>query len=99
MLEGDALADSLAFKSPLAGSEPGNLHDLLYSISDCSFTPSGDFILSRDFMSVYIWDVRKQDKPVNSIDVHEHLRPALEDLYQNDCIFDKFNLRSSLNGR
>jgi len=50
-------------------------------------------------MSVYIWDVRKQDKPVNSIDVHEHLRPALEDLYQNDCIFDKFNLRSSLNGR
>ena len=29
-------------------------------------------------------------KPVQTFKVHEHLRPKLCDLYENDCIFDKF---------
>ena len=29
-------------------------------------------------------------KPVATVNVHEHLRPKLCDLYENDSIFDKF---------
>lgn len=31
-----------------------------------------------------------ESKPVKTIPIHEHLRSKLCDLYENDCIFDKF---------
>lgn len=31
-----------------------------------------------------------ENKPVKTIPIHEHLRSKLCDLYENDCIFDKF---------
>ena len=31
-----------------------------------------------------------EGKPVQTFHVHEHLRPKLCDLYENDSIFDKF---------
>ncbi len=37
-----------------------------------------------------IWDLKMEKKPVQTFKVHEHLRPKLCDVYENDCIFDKF---------
>ena len=34
-------------------------------------------------------------RPLRVIPVHEHLRPRLMDLYESDCIFDKFEVSSS----
>lgn len=31
-------------------------------------------------------------RPVHTLPIHEHLRPKLVDLYENDCIFDKFEV-------
>ena len=31
-----------------------------------------------------------EGKPVKTFQVHDHLKPKLCDLYENDCIFDKF---------
>lgn len=31
-----------------------------------------------------------ESKPVKTIPIHDHLRGKLCDLYENDCIFDKF---------
>lgn len=31
-----------------------------------------------------------ESKPVKTINIHDHLRSKLCDLYENDCIFDKF---------
>lgn len=31
-----------------------------------------------------------ENKPVKTIPIHDHLRSKLCDLYENDCIFDKF---------
>ena len=36
-----------------------------------------------------------ESRPVRVIPVHEHLRPRLMDLYESDCIFDKFEVSSS----
>jgi serine/threonine-protein phosphatase 2A regulatory subunit B len=37
-----------------------------------------------------LWDLNMDSGPVSTFQVHEHLRPKLCDLYENDSIFDKF---------
>lgn len=39
-----------------------------------------------------IWDVNMEREPVKTIPIHEHLRPRLCDTYENDSIFDKFEV-------
>ncbi|XP_063933806.1 serine/threonine-protein phosphatase 2A 55 kDa regulatory subunit B delta isoform-like isoform X2 [Zophobas morio] len=50
----------------------------------------GRFLLSRDYLTVKIWDLKKEDKPVETYNIHERLNNNLCELYENDCIFDKF---------
>ena len=33
-----------------------------------------------------------ESKPAHTIKIHEHLRSKLCDLYENDCIFDKYEV-------
>lgn len=49
-------------------------------------------MLSRDYLTVKIWDVAMERQPVKVIPIHEHLRPRLCDTYENDSIFDKFEV-------
>lgn len=48
--------------------------------------------MSRDYLTVKIWDVNMERTPVKTIPIHEHLRPRLCDTYENDSIFDKFEV-------
>ncbi|KAH9913930.1 protein phosphatase 2A regulatory subunit PR55 [Fomitopsis serialis] len=64
--------------------------EIISSISDVKFSHDGRYILSRDYLSLKIWDVNMESKPVKTISIHDHLRGKLCDLYENDCIFDKF---------
>lgn len=56
------------------------------------FSHDGRYILSRDYLTVKIWDVAMERQPVKTIPIHEHLRPRLCDTYENDSIFDKFEV-------
>jgi serine/threonine-protein phosphatase 2A regulatory subunit B len=64
--------------------------EIISSISDVKFSHDGRYILSRDYLSLKIWDVNMESRPVKTIPIHDHLRGKLCDLYENDCIFDKF---------
>ncbi|WOL08187.1 serine/threonine protein phosphatase [Canna indica] len=64
--------------------------EILASISDIKFAKDGRHILSRDFMTLKLWDINMDSVPVATFQVHEYLRPKLCDLYENDSIFDKF---------
>ena len=64
--------------------------EIIASISDICFSPNGRQIVSRDYLRIKVWDIAKPDKPVQTININEHLRPKLCDLYDSDCIFDKF---------
>jgi len=64
--------------------------EIIASISDCCFSHDGKLVLARDYMSVKIWDVRIEKKPLNVLLVHEGIRSKLCDLYESDSIFDKF---------
>uniref|UniRef100_A0A803LBC7 Serine/threonine-protein phosphatase 2A 55 kDa regulatory subunit B n=1 Tax=Chenopodium quinoa TaxID=63459 RepID=A0A803LBC7_CHEQI len=64
--------------------------EIIASISDVKFAKDGRYMLSRDYMSLKLWDINMDSGPVATFQVHEHLRPRLCDLYENDSIFDKF---------
>jgi serine/threonine-protein phosphatase 2A regulatory subunit B len=68
----------------------GFFEELVATISDCKFSPNGHFLLSRDYLSMKVWDLRKGNEPIQRIKFNEHLIPKLCDLYESDNIFDKF---------
>lgn len=73
--------------------------EITSSISDVKFSPDGRHIVSRDYMTVKIWDLAMELKPIKTINVHEHLRDRLCDTYENDAIFDKFEVQFSGDNR
>ncbi|GMJ07633.1 hypothetical protein like AT1G17720 [Hibiscus trionum] len=64
--------------------------DIIASISDIKFAKDGRHMLSRDYLTLKLWDINMDSGPVKTFQVHEYLRPKLCDLYENDSIFDKF---------
>ncbi|KAM0876477.1 hypothetical protein ACQ4PT_036161 [Festuca glaucescens] len=73
--------------------------EIIASISDVKFSRDGRYLLSRDYMTLKLWDLNMDSGPVSTFQVHEHLRPRLCDLYENDSIFDKFECCLSGDGR
>ncbi|CCX33003.1 protein phosphatase PP2A regulatory subunit B [Pyronema domesticum] len=73
--------------------------EIISSISDVRFSSDGRYILSRDYLTVKIWDINMENKPIKTIPIHEHLRPRLCDTYENDSIFDKFEVVFSGDGQ
>ncbi|XP_076936024.1 serine/threonine protein phosphatase 2A 55 kDa regulatory subunit B beta isoform-like, partial [Bidens hawaiensis] len=64
--------------------------EILASVSDIKFGKDGRYLLSRDYMTLKLWDINMDSGPVSTFQVHEYLRPKLCHLYENDSIFDKF---------
>ena len=71
-------------------SETGFGSELISSISDIKFSPDGKYMVTRDYMTLKVWDVYNTGKPVEVIPVHPQLEPLLSDLYEAENIFDKF---------
>ncbi len=46
-------------------------------------------------MAVHIWDVRNNKAPVRSFHVTDYLEKNLCEVYENETIFDKFDLQVS----
>lgn len=81
---------SLGFEEEEDPSTRSFFSEIISSISDVKFSHDGRYILSRDYLSLKIWDINMESRPVKTIPIHDHLRGKLCDLYENDCIFDKF---------
>uniref|UniRef100_A0A7N0TM37 Serine/threonine-protein phosphatase 2A 55 kDa regulatory subunit B n=1 Tax=Kalanchoe fedtschenkoi TaxID=63787 RepID=A0A7N0TM37_KALFE len=100
-LRQSALCDSHSklFEEPEAPGSRSFFTEIIASISDIKFAKDGRHMLSRDYMTLKLWDINMDSGPVATFQVHEHLRPKLCDLYENDSIFDKFECCLSGNGR
>lgn len=87
-----ALCDNHAkcFQEPEDPTTRSFFSEVIVSISDMHYNTTGRYILSRDYLNVKIWDVNMDSCPVQTFSVHDYLRPRLCSLYENDCIFDKF---------
>lgn len=66
--------------------------EITSSICDVKFSPDGRYIASRDYLTVKIWDINMDNKPLKTINVHDQLKERLSDTYENDAIFDKFEV-------
>ncbi|XAR67644.1 hypothetical protein NMG60_11002488 [Bertholletia excelsa] len=91
-LRQSALCDthSKLFEEQEAPGSRSFFTEIIASISDIKFGKDGRYILSRDYMTLKLWDINMDSGPVATFQVHEYLRPKLCDLYENDSIFDKF---------
>lgn len=66
--------------------------DIVNSVSDVKFSPDGRYFACRDYLSIQVWDTLMEAKPLKVIPVHDSIKPKLCDLYENDVIFDKFEV-------
>lgn len=87
------------FEEPEDPASKSFFSEIISSISDVRFSRDGRYILARDYLTLKIWDVNMDKKPVRTISIHDHLRAKLCDLYENDCIFDKFECSFSGDGQ
>ena len=72
--------------------------EIVANVTDVKFTPNGNEIIARDYLTVKQWDLRKESEPLRVYSVQDVLSPKLVDLYENDCIFDKFECCMSHTG-
>lgn len=100
-MRSNSLCDSHAkvFEEYLDPASHNFFTEITLSISDVKFSHDGRYIVLRDYMTVKIWDLAMELKPLKTINVHEHLRDRLCDTYENDAIFDKFEVQFSGNNR
>ncbi|KAJ9559551.1 hypothetical protein OSB04_004711 [Centaurea solstitialis] len=100
-LRQSALCDkhSKLFEEQEAPGSRSFFTEIIASISDIKFGRNGRYILSRDYMTLKLWDINMDSGPVSTFQVHEYLRPKLCDLYENDSIFDKFECCLSGDGQ
>ncbi|XP_076472056.1 serine/threonine-protein phosphatase 2A 55 kDa regulatory subunit B beta isoform-like isoform X1 [Babylonia areolata] len=87
-----ALCDTHAkmFEEPEDPTNRSFFSEIISSISDVKFCHNGRYMMTRDYLSVKVWDLAMESRPVETFQVHEYLRSKLCSLYENDCIFDKF---------
>eukprot|EP01095_Lingulamoeba_sp_RSL-Kostka_P006222 TRINITY_DN1947_c0_g1_i1.p1 TRINITY_DN1947_c0_g1~~TRINITY_DN1947_c0_g1_i1.p1 ORF type:complete len:426 (+),score=128.83 TRINITY_DN1947_c0_g1_i1:218-1495(+) len=99
-LRNSALCDEHAkiFEEEEDPSNKSFFSEIISSISDCKFSSDGNYILSRDYLTLKVWDIKMENKPLKTIQIHDHLRSKLCDLYENDCIFDKFECNFNHDG-
>lgn len=76
--------------APQSESERTFFSEVIASMSDVKFSRDGRYLMARDYMTLKIWDVNQTSAPLRTIKVHEQLRSKLCELYESDCIFDKF---------
>ena len=54
--------------------------------------------MSRDVLTVKVWDICNSKKPVTTINLNEGMKGKLSEMFDNEAIFDKFALGVSPDG-
>jgi serine/threonine-protein phosphatase 2A regulatory subunit B len=86
---------STEFKYRVEASQQNFFTDIINTVSQAAFTKDGDYIVSRDYLSVKVWDIRNNKEPCRSIRIGKFLEKKLCDLYESENIYDKFNIVTS----
>lgn len=78
------------FEEPEDPTNKSFFSEIISSVSDVKISNTGRYMISRDYLSIKVWDLHMETRPVEVYPVHEYLRSKLCSLYENDYIFDKF---------
>ena len=64
-------------------------------ISDVNFMKNGRYIGIRDYLTVKIWDISNPKIPIVNSFVEETMKSKLCELFEKDCVEDKFSVLAS----
>ena len=65
---------------------------LIRSVSNCQFLKQDYKVIARDYLNIFVWDIRNDKAPEQIIPIHEPLKGKLNQLFKNEQIFDQFSL-------
>jgi len=71
--------------------------EIINSTSDVKYSRDGRYVLTRDYLSLKVWDVNMEAEPIKRFTVNDRVKSKLYELYENDGIFDKFECAFSHN--
>jgi len=71
------------------------IYELLSSYSDVKFAKKGSHIVTRDCLTVKLWDVAAPKKPIFTVMLNDAIKSKLCEMVENESIFDKFQLACS----
>ncbi|KAL7976402.1 hypothetical protein Chor_015466 [Crotalus horridus] len=57
--------------------DPGSrsfFSEIISSVSDVKFSHSGRYLLARDYLTVKVWDLNMETKPIEMYQIHDYLR-------------------------
>lgn len=60
----------LVFEEPEDPSSRSFFSEIISSISDVKFSHSGRYMMTRDYLSVKVWDLNMENRPVETYQVH-----------------------------
>lgn len=79
--------------------DPSRKHfftDIINSVSRAKFAQNYEHLIySRDYLGVSVWDIRNTKCPTKALYVTDYLEQKLCEVYENETIFDKFDLAVS----
>lgn len=62
----------LVFEEPEDPSNRSFFSEIISSISDVKFSHNGRYMMTRDYLSVKIWDLNMESRPVETYQVRVH---------------------------
>ncbi len=89
--------NSTSFKGS-SNIQKNYLLNLISNISSATFTPNAKYIVTRDYLSVKVWDVCNSKKPVSCTILNEGLKSKLCDMVENEAIYDEFGVAVNADG-
>ena len=73
---------SAVFEEPEDPSNRSFFSEIISSISDVKFSHSGRYIMTRDYLTVKVWDLNMENRPIETYQVqtltHPHIHWVLE---------------------
>ena len=61
------------FEEPEDPTNRSFFSEIISSISDVKFSNSGRYMISRDYLSVKVWDLHMESKPIETYTVREFM--------------------------
>jgi serine/threonine-protein phosphatase 2A regulatory subunit B len=101
-LRDSALMDHHRFRTFKAEDDPVNksfFSEILGCVSSARFSPDGRYVVSRDYLNMRVWDTKMERHPLAVVPVHDHMRNYHAEIYENDCMFDRFHCDFSHDGQ
>jgi serine/threonine-protein phosphatase 2A regulatory subunit B len=84
-------ANSTCYKTS-SSTQKNYLLNLISNISSATFTPNGKYMVTRDYLSVKVWDICNSKKPVSCTILNEGLKSKLCEMVENEAIYDGFGV-------